>query len=414
MCSGTSEGGDQRGTGFGGVWTARDDFVARRRRTKWCRSATGGVKSDADACVAKAAAPPRLYVDNKTIIREVADVCELRKGDHCMIAINLVRCLSPMLDYLVSCMGSIELIYFYHHFIMVDDVASVDEQGVPRTQSGDLAELVEYANTIPEALVEVQERSSGSWWRWPMAAARFLLDKSRCQRSTLADYGDTKHLYRVVEPMTPEDRARIVDEAMRIVDSAETYNVLWNNCEHLSNHISRGNFTSPNMHFGVWSICRALLFLLGYICLHTLGGACYDRFCVSKPLGAIIAYHVFATAPVVLQALVTFAVGTRSVWRQHCQSLINRDDCFHLLGKEFGRMIVAGGSAAAAISVMPEMTWHTKQYALTGLLCVAAYLLSDVVYNILAHAVMRLVFIPVWGKVWLIGPSGPETGKKQD
>lgn len=263
--------------------------------------------------------------------------------------------------------------------------------------------MVEYANTIPEALMEVKVRSLGSWRRWPFEVARFLLDKSRCQRSPLADYGDTKHLYKVVENVTAEDRERIVEQAMRVMENPQAYNMLWNNCEHMSNHISSGRFTSPNMHFGVWSLCRALLCILGYICLYALGGACYERFCVSRPLSALIVYHILATLPVLMQALVSFVMISNTVLKQRAQSLISRDDCYHLIGKEFGRMVVVGGGAATAISFMPDMASQTGRYVLTGVLMLVVYLMSDVFYNFLAHAVMRLVLIPVWGKVWLIG-----------
>jgi len=390
---------DANGTGYGGVWTATDDFVTQRRRTKW------SVPDKKE----RQQVPPRVYVDNKTIIREVQDVRKLRHGDHCMIAINLVRSLSPTMDYLISFLGSIELIYFYHHFILVDDVHTIDDHGVPRTKGGGLAEIVEYANTIPEALEEVRLSSLGSWLRWPGAAARFLMNKSRCQRMALADYGDTQHLYIVVETLTEEQRAEIVKEALRVVEDHQPYHVFFNNCEHISNHISKGHFTSPNVHFGLWSICRMLFACIGIVFLNIVTGTCYSSFCVQYPLGALVGYHLFTSVPVGLQALISWCTVAVSVRRQHREGIVCRDDCYHLLGKELGRVIVVGGGATMTISLMPMIVSQTRFIIASGLVAFT-YIVSDVIYNCCAHLVMRLVLIPVWGRVWLIGGSDARPG----
>lgn len=384
------------GSGFGGVWTAKDDFVAQRRRTKWYRS-------DADK---PRVLPPRLYVDNKTIIREVPDVCELRHGDHCLIAINLVRSLNPRVDYFFSCLGSIELCYFYHHFIMVDDVDHVDGQGIPRTQSGGLAEMVEYANTIPEAWQEVRALSLGSWLRMPGAVVRFLLNKSKCHRMALADYGDTPHVYLVVENLTAEDRARIVSDALGLLENHPPYHFIFNNCEHVTNLVSRGRFTSPNLHFLLWNAFRTLLCCVGLVFLRILADTCFSKLCVSFPIWAMAAYHVFTTLPVLLQSGISYAMAVASIRRQHAQELIDSDDFWHLLWKELGRCVVVGGGAAAAISLVPVVMGHTPMCATVYGAIACAYVVWDLMYNCLAHAVMRLVLLPVWGKVWLIGSGG--------
>ena len=48
-----------------------------------------------------------------------------------MITSNVLRCLSPNIDYFVSLMGSLEPFHLYHHFVILDDVSHVDKFGVP-------------------------------------------------------------------------------------------------------------------------------------------------------------------------------------------------------------------------------------------------------------------------------------------
>merc|ERR1719330_1968994 len=119
------------GRGYGGVWRPVDDFDRGFRATCWqSRSAR--------------AQPPRMYVDGSGVIEEVADLCTLRRGDHCLIAIKAIRGVSPALDRLFSLLCDYELWPIYHHLVIIDDVASVDEFGAPRTSSGELAMSFEY------------------------------------------------------------------------------------------------------------------------------------------------------------------------------------------------------------------------------------------------------------------------------
>jgi len=104
-------------------------FINGSRKAHWRQQAT---------------LPPRIYVDQLTIIREVSHVTDLRRGDHCMITLNILRCVSPTLDYFVSLLGSLEMFNLYHHFIIMDDVVSVDKNGVPLTADGKIATILEF------------------------------------------------------------------------------------------------------------------------------------------------------------------------------------------------------------------------------------------------------------------------------
>jgi hypothetical protein len=383
------------GSGWGNVWIPVDDFAAGKRRTKWAGSK-----------IKKVPVPPRLYVDNRTIIREVGHIGELRRGDHCLIPVNMIRGLSPTIDTLYSWMGSLECVYFYHHFIMVDDVDRLDDQGIPRSREGNMAEIIEYGNTFREAVEEVRVTSNGRWLRFPGCAFKFLTQKCKMHRLPLADYGDNPHIYTVVETRTTEDRERIVKDAMDMVAHPKRYHFLFNNCEHVTELAANGKFTSPEVHFLLWNGLRLMLYVVGLFFLNFIAGCCFSKYCVTYPLRALVAYHVCTSIPVVLQALITYVLVARSLSQHYKRKLLEDDDFWHLMGKELARAVVSGGGATLAISFMPITVSESRYFWTFCAICAFAYLASDLIYNLFCHAVMRLVLIPVWGKVWLINLSG--------
>merc|ERR1712045_782490 len=103
----------------------------------------------------------------------------------------------------------------------IDDVHSVDEHGVPRRADGQPAEIVEYSNTPSEAVAEVKILAEFNPLRMPGAAWRFMFNKATCHRTVLADYGDTPHIYRIVEKSSEEERNRIVEEAVKYTKDYE-------------------------------------------------------------------------------------------------------------------------------------------------------------------------------------------------
>lgn len=380
---------DSPGSGWGGTRTPADDFADSRRRIAWNQDFSKSL-------------PPRVYVDNKTLIREVHDLCTLRRGDHCVIAINLVRALSPALDYAISWLGSIEVCYFYHHFLLVDDVSFVDEVGIPRTKDGKMAMIFEWGNTVPEAYTEVKTKMSGRFYALPAIAVQFLLHyKAKFTAHPLADYGDTPHIYLVLAKQTAEEREKTIVEAMRLHnDKHKKYNVLFNNCEHACNMLRKGSRSSAQVSFACWVVFRVLLGTFGLAVLRMQQEWMLFAECV-LPTVAVSAYYLFAITPVALQALITYLLIMRSVHSQHVQELIDRDEYWHLVWKEFGRAVIVNGWTIVAIYFAPRIA---STFMMRFLVCAFSYVLADVVYNCLAHAVMRLVLLPAYGRVWLLGP----------
>eukprot|EP00747_Dinoflagellata_sp_TGD_P210708 gnl/TRDRNA2_/TRDRNA2_83972_c0_seq1.p1 gnl/TRDRNA2_/TRDRNA2_83972_c0~~gnl/TRDRNA2_/TRDRNA2_83972_c0_seq1.p1 ORF type:complete len:514 (+),score=72.42 gnl/TRDRNA2_/TRDRNA2_83972_c0_seq1:29-1543(+) len=389
---------DRCGSGWGGAWLPADDFAQRRRKTKWVSP--------------RSAVPPRLYLDHCTLIREATDVCTLRRGDHCLIAINLVPHLSTTIDYIISLLGSLELCWFYHHFLIIDDVDYVDEGGVPRTKIGRPVEVVEYGNTIPEVLQELRLSSGGHLLGMPRALLNMFAAgaMTKARKLPLSDYGDTRHFYVVVEHLTPDERETIANKAVRFLAQPEKYNLISNNCEHIANEIKKGRPSSPQVTFAVVNISRLVVCCIGLFFLNMPGITCYSSYCTRYPFWAMAAYHLFTSAPVGLEAVIQCILIIHNVSRQHLQATIDRHDYVHLVLKELGRAFFTGLISIAAISKMPSMICDTQYCATASVICIWAYMASDLLFNVSAHAVMRLVLLPLYGRVWF---TPPDTAKKE-
>lgn len=366
-----------------GTWTPTDDFLTQRRKTRWCKQDQSKVQC----------APPRAYVDSKTLIREVTDIATLRRGDHCLTSLNPARIISPTLDYIFSLLGIFEVSWLFHHFVMLHDVHSVDEYGVPRTADGSPVEIVEASNTPSESLAEVYTLAHGSLLEYPGAIYRFFLNKASVHRCPLVEYGDTGTIFRVIKELSAADRDKVVREALKLTTNYQPYNLLSNNCEHAIHMIAMGQGRSPLVVHLFRCIFRLGLGCVGLFFLSTIGSTCYSSLCISYPIWALLAYHLFTSVPVALQLLVSYFSLSRSVWQQYKQAVIDRDDCYHVLTKESCRVIVGGGLAITTISLMPKMILDTQQFLLASLLCIFAYMASDIIYGMSVQVVMRQVLV---------------------
>ena len=103
---------------------------------------------------------PMLYIDDYTVLEELSDLKELRKGDHCLVPLNPIRkLLGSYFDafvFLIGSLGILKLYAFgsfftltsrtsnnnnntnnrYHHFIVMSDVDRLDDKGVPLDKNG--------------------------------------------------------------------------------------------------------------------------------------------------------------------------------------------------------------------------------------------------------------------------------------
>jgi len=365
-----------------------------------------------DFCLAL---PPRIYVDQKSLFREISTVKNLRRGDHCMITLNVLRCLSPRLDYLVSLMGSLEIFHLYQHFIILEDVDTVDEFGVPRTKSGEIVTIMEYSNTIPEFYEEARVNSHGKWFNLPFVAVRQLFTKARCHRVPLADYGDMPHIFRVEEKLSDEERSRIVADAERLLVDHPKYNVIWANCEHTVNMVSaKQTFTSPEVHFMIWSLCRYLLTFLGLAFLHFVTMQCYSRYCLQFPFWAMGAYYTCTALPVLAQIVVQYGRLAFTAVGAYLQSVITRNDLYHLLIKELCRAIFNGALAFGFLLWAPDiLQFADGRYPVSvSVAVVFAYLASDMIFALTAQIFTRLLVL-THGHWWLLH-GGNQTREEEE
>lgn len=385
------------------VFSPVHDFARGLRKAQW--------RTDASVT---SALPPRMYVDQRTIIREVTSVLELRKGDHCMITLNMLRCLSPRVDYLVSLLGSFDLCKFYHHFVILDDVASVDANGIPVTEAGELVAIMEYANTVPEAVEQVRVGSDGHVIGFFRCFFQLLGELAKCHRVALADYGDMPHIFRVEENLTQEDRDRIVFEAERMLKNHPKYNPFLRNCEHATNLVtSRAEFTSPMVPFGIWLLCRAGLSLLGLAFLHMIGTHCYERYCMAYPIWALCAYAICTIAPLACQGIVQYAMTVHCAYKSYMSSIITLDDFYHLMVKEFLRLLIVAGAAISALILAPAIVRRHGASVFVSWAVVHVYWVADAVFNICASLAIRAL-LAKFGKWWLIGGSPLKRDESRD
>jgi hypothetical protein len=350
---------------------------------------------------------PRVYIDHQTIIREVSDKTQLRKGDHCLTTLNIFRCVHPQLDYFVSLLGAFELFHYYSHFVVLDDVDHVDNNGIPRTKGSDIVTIFDHSHTLMETYEECRGLSQASLWRFPMIAGRFLAVRSnRPNRKSLAEYGDMPHLFRVEEHLTDDDRERIVEEAERVLEDhyalfpEENFRV--SNCDA---SVRKGEVLSASVTYLLWNMFRLGLAFVGLAFLHFMIVKCYSHYCLISPVWALVTYYTFTIMPVALQAGIQFSKLARNVSRSYLANLLSRDDLYHLLLKELCRSFFGGGLAVFVFYHAPAVARRSSYPAIVSLAAAFAYMFSDMLYCFLAQGVSRFLVLTV-GRFWLIG-GGP-------
>ena len=120
----------------------------------------------------------------------------LRRGDHCMTPLNLAQGVSAILDKIVDTVAGLEVTPYYHHFVVLDDVADL--------AAGEEAHVAEYTNTPDDFLITARK----------VGYSGAFMDKAVYRRTPLSFYAG-RLLYKVMEDedLTEEDRTSIVEKA---------------------------------------------------------------------------------------------------------------------------------------------------------------------------------------------------------
>lgn len=230
------------------------DFLMGKRKTRWVRDRPP---------IPHHRPLPEVYVDDQSYLDLVWDVRKLRRGDHCVIVLNVFRTINPLIDYVHSLLSGYGYFKMYHHFLVLDDVVSVDSNGVPRNENGIAVEIMEYSNTASQFLAEAKEKG----------IVMNLLDKAKCRRVALIDYGDNAYFYRFRNEYSDKQRDTIVQRAIEFMTAQPRYHILFQNCEHTTNFITMksSHKRSPLVEYVRRNLIRyilhCILTLVGMVCL---------------------------------------------------------------------------------------------------------------------------------------------------
>lgn len=274
---------------------------------------------------------PTMYVDDCHVMQEVFDVRRLRRGDHCVVGLNPIRKLHPSIDAFFFFCASWHLLRMFHHFIMLDNVAGVSEDGVALREDGRPAMIAEYSNTPMGAIRQMMHEGLRAVLRNPapfqeiplhdytgslpcqpqdgdpspntaVADAAAAASTSGGARKRKKGGGTTPNeqlerqketqrslrpfgVFRITQQLSEEQRTDIVREARqqmkeyRDAPLLHNYHILLHNCEHAAFRLGSKRGVSPQVPMMLWEVFRVVVQLVGLGFLWNLGrvrGDCVD------------------------------------------------------------------------------------------------------------------------------------------
>jgi hypothetical protein len=362
--------------------------------------------------------PYRLYVDLETLVEPVCHLTSLRRGDHCLVGLNPVRKVSKSLDSAFVWLSTWEIWPLFHHFVMYDDVTSVDADGIPRRADGEPALICEYSNTPAAAFSQVREHGVSHLWR----------NLAPFKQLPLHDYQDSRHahgLLRIVRNYDEPERAAIINRLEELLHRYESYSLWFRNCEHaaFATTLSRINSSDrlvlrersdehlrpPDSSLSTWvslqvphvlfTLARFKLQLVGTYCLYRLSLIASDMALVFPWLDEgyhvkreVAIYHLFATAPAALQVAIQLGRSIKGLKRTRRRGKLHAEMYSHLLGKEIARAIIVGLGTTTTLVLLPRLMHDLKLTIVTAcMLLVFAYMYSSLAFTLLASAGIRLL-----------------------
>lgn len=344
---------------------------------------------------------PMVYMDGFAMMERVEDITTLRRGDHLMVGLNPVRTVSSTLDRVFQLLAHAEVIVYYHHFTMYDNVDAV-RNGIPLTLSSEGLKpsmICEYGATPGGALGRVRNHPRGI-----LGGLKALWD-SPCpfQKIDLGSYIEGRSeqgapplgLFRIKDELTDTEREEIRANCDRLTRSFETYSVIFRNCEHSAFALSpkhNNTWVSPQVPALLWNMMRTTMTLLSMVFLvindkpiestrHSAG--------VFHALSA--AYHIFSTVPVILQTIIILCRIIINITRLKERGLISKGAFNHLLYKNFFRAIFGGGLAASCLGLIPQLVWDTGMWSVACVLVLLAWPLGNMVFSIACFAAMKVI-----------------------
>ena len=368
--------------------------------------------------------PPSLYVDDFTVMRECTDLRALRAGDHCMTGLNVLHRLCWPTDALCSLLTSWEIHSgFYHHLIVMADVATVDAEGRPLDAEGRPVLVAEFSDSVASGL-----RRLTADGLWPTALLRNFRNFSvHLRLPPLSDYvpfrTGTRGIFVISQALTAAQRRRTVEAARALHKEAPTYGVFNSNCEHLAWQLDgsglgpSGRWVSPQIPHNLWVGFRLLLQLVGLVCLRMLasaeavaapgggggvrGGGQHDGDAAESAAASYVwlgLYHLFVTLPVGAQVQACLV--------RTCVNLTTRRRAGQLEPGAYEFLMVKEGARAGVVLLVatslalraPRLcASHFRAAAGLSLCCNQLALLA---YNLGAQLVIRGLLASGLGVPW--------------
>lgn len=352
--------------------------------------------------------PPTLYKsDSYTVLREVTDLRTLRAGDRCVVGLNVLHKLTRWTDQLCSLLTSWEVlpIALYHHFILLDDVATLEFVGgrgkvVPLRADGKQVRIAEFSDSF-----------MGAWRRfvadgyWPLRllrnAAKVLASPAKLHTPPLSDYLELngRGVFCVQESRTEAQRRKTVEAARALAEeqaAQPTYNPIFCNCEHMTNSLmvaadgADPRWVSPQVPHVLWILFRISLQLVGLGCLYVCAVAPAE----SHRAHAVAAtlFHLFSTIPIGAQVQIVAFRTCVNLTQRRALGEIDQEAFDYLMTKEGSRTVLVLIVAVGGVCQLPRLVWDfPSRFRLACALSMLALNLANIVFNCVQQALVRLL-----------------------
>jgi hypothetical protein len=358
--------------------------------------------SHIDWCECQDAMPPTLYVDDWTVLREVVNPYTLRAGDHCIVSVNVLHKLWKWSDMLCSALTSWEVLPFrlFHHFVVLDDVASIGANGVPLRADGTPVRIAEFSDSFVNAMRRLTMEG------YSLAALlrnmyRVLTNPARFHTPPLADYVHRRQpgrcgIFVVAQQLSEEQRRRTVENALTLARSNEApvYCVFSSNCEHLAWQLDasssyKGRFVSPQVAHNMWKAFRLSLCLVAVVCLGVLASLPADRPLSHAAFATL--YHLFATVPMGAQVQACLVRTAVNLTQRRGAGDLEKGTYEYLMIKETFRAAWITIFGVGLVCVMPRLVWESegRRFKLAAFLSFWAYNLASMCFNMTSQLCTR-------------------------
>lgn len=338
---------------------------------------------------------PRLYIDGYTIMTEVADISKLQEGDHCVVGLPhaVFRGLSPMIDSLCASVTSWDAqpIPAFHHFIILDTVASVGAYG-PLSVEGAPVRVAEYSETL-----------RGSWRRFvadgynPQHLLANIVSIAQSPASFhasalkeyLPSFPRIGGVMVVSRERTASQRRETRDAALALLQSEAQpeYRLFSSNCEHAAFSLDSTlpRWVSPQVPYLLWGLFRYSLQLVGIAFLHVFAVVPPSYVRIRLLLESL--YHFFSTVPLAfaIQAQCVRAVVNLTTRRRELGLCVYN----FLVVKEVVRACLTGILCVGAAGLVPGFVRQSGRVHLACVIAIFSFGAANLLFNVGSQVTTR-------------------------